>query len=338
MSDNQLTLPYEEITKLANRDYLRKNFTISGRVAYKIQFGKIEERDNFNKRKVYDEIEELAQSILINGLKEPLVLDILHDGRAIVEQGHRRRRAIQLLIDRKETGWTKKTEVEFFPNKSEVTEMHRIINQLTSNNLKKKLKPFEAAEVAHDVKYNFSEKPRSNEEVAELMGLSRQQVDNYILIASADDLLKNEMLTADMNLTECVALVRNKKKVEKQSDKAEEDSHKNSGAPTPAPKDDLAGDIKDLKKLEEPTEEELAQQLEELLKISDEGEPESKEEMEKVNKAITGADKIAAIVAKLDVPEQTKNDLDYQVHWLIENLTFVRDWCHKNKPQNKRGH
>lgn len=101
MSDNQLTLPYEEITKLANRDYLRKNFTISGRVAYKIQFGKIEERDNFNKRKVYDEIEELAQSILINGLKEPLVLDILHDGRAIVEQGHRRRRAIQLLIDRK---------------------------------------------------------------------------------------------------------------------------------------------------------------------------------------------------------------------------------------------
>jgi len=432
MSNNQLTLPYFEIEKIANRDYLRKNFTVSGRVAYKIPFGKIEERDNFNKRKVYEDIEELAQSILINGLKEPFVLDILPDGRAIVEQGHRRKRAIQLLIDRKEIYWNSKTEVEFFPNKSEVTEMHRIINQLTSNNLKKKLKPFEAAEVAHDIKYNFSVKPKSNEEVAELMGISRQMVDYYILISAADDLLKNEMLTADMNLTECVALVKNKKKVEKQADKAEEDSHKSSAAATPPPKDELAGDIKDMEKLQEPTPEELEEQaeqdLEELLKVSDQikvraetirqhmdrklsadvikdwvhdftnaqGEPESKDmsttiiskgvvisedvvsllldtegidtifvykkgmepvaasvitepvaekekdkydsdrpEIAQIQNIIKLADKIEAVVNKLDCPDQTKLDLGNYVKWLQKDAAEVREWIHKNKKQNK---
>jgi len=61
----------------------------------------------------------------------------------------------------------------------------------------------------------------------------------------------------------------------------------------------------------------------------------SRPEIEKIQKAIQAGDKIAAIVSKLDVPDQTKNDLDYQVHWLVENLTFVRDWVHTNKKQNK---
>lgn len=270
----QLSLPYLEIKEVANRKYLRDNFKQTGRASYYIEFSKIKVRENFNKRIVFDDIVELSDSIFVHGLKDPFVLDILPDGTAYIEEGHRRQKAITRLIEKGRVGWTAETLIEFFSNKSEVTELDRMVNQYTSNNNKKKLKPFEAAAVAYAAKFNFSEKPKSNEEVAELLGVSRQQVDNYILISSADDLLKNEMLTADMNLTECVALVKNKKKVEKQLDKVEEDSHKTNVAPTPLPKDDLAGEVKDLEKLNEPTPEELeekaAQDLEELLKISDE--------------------------------------------------------------------
>ena len=58
-------------------------------------------------------------------------------------------------------------------------------------------------------------------------------------------------------------------------------------------------------------------------------------ELEKIQKAIQAGDKIEAIISKLDVPDQTKQDIAYQVHWLQENLEFVREWIHNNKRQNK---
>ena len=251
----QLNLPYLEIKEVANRKYLRENFKQTGRASYYIEFSKIKVRENFNKRIVFDEIQELSESIFIHNLKDPFVLDILPDGTAYIEEGHRRHKAISLLIEKKREGWTPETLVEFFSNKNDVTELDRMVNQYTSNNHKKKLKPFESAAVAYDVKFNYSEKPKSNEEVAELMGVSRQQVDNYILIASADDRIKNEMMLADMKLTECVTLIKGKKKADKQTDKVEEDSHKNTASPTPFPKDELAGEIKELGELDKQVEE-----------------------------------------------------------------------------------
>jgi len=354
----ELNLPYLEIVEVANRKYLRENFKQTGRASYYIEFSKIKVRENFNKRIVFEDIPELSESIFVHGLKDPIVLDILPDGTAYIEAGHRRHKAIQLLISNKREGWTAETPIEFFSNKNDVTELDRMVNQYTSNNHKKKLKPFEAAAVAHDVKFNYSEKPKSNEEVAELMGVSRQQADNYILISSADDLLKNEMLTADMNLTECVALVRNEKRSKKQSDKKEEDSHKNSSAATSLPKDELAGEIKELDELEKQAEEvrmtnnlnpgEFESKELNLVgntiaetgkeKSEDDGTvkyDESRDEVKQIQNCIKLADKLEAIVTKLDVPDGSKKDVSDIVKWLQYDLAEVRTWIHKNKKQNK---
>ena len=366
-----LSLPYEEITKVANRDYLRKNFTRAPRDSYYIEFEKILERDNFNQRKVYEGIEELAQSILASGLKVPFVLDVLPDDRVFVEEGHRRKRAIQLLIDRKEKGWTGKTLVEFFPNKSDATELNRMVNQYTSNNHKKKLKPYEAAEVAFSVKNNYR-RVRSNDEVATLMGVSRQQVDNYILIATASDELKNQMVMADMTLTECLAIIKGVKKLKSQTDKVEEDSHKNTAPPTPFPKDELADEMKELADLDR-----QAEQMKDELEVDEEtGEvrmtnpdlkgyeskgldlvgntvaatgkekdendvpgakkfDESREEISWCQNLIKNLDWLSVQSEKL--PEQTSKDFVQRCNWLIKDAELIRDWVSKNKKENKRG-
>ena len=440
MGSTQLNLPYLQITEVVNRKYLRDNFKQTGRASYYIEFSKIKIRDGFNKRVVYEDIPELAESILIHGLKDPFVLDILPNGDAYIEEGHRRHKAISLLIEKKK--WHPEALIEFFSNKSEVTELDRMINQYTSNNNKKKLKPFEAAAVAYEAKFNFSEKPKSNEEIAELLGVSRQQVDNYISIASASDELKNQMVVADMTLTECLAIIKGIKKLKSQTDKVEEDSHKNTAPPTPLPKDMLAGELKELEELEKETDEErdlrllrektkADQEHEQLMEVSDEikvkklsehigsklsaparrtwtedfmdedtgnvvtidrhetlvpkgevitediveqlkdwkglgidtifvykkgmepvaasviTEPvaqkekdrfdNSRPEIKQINNCIGLADRLEAIVNKLDVPDGTKKDVTDIVKWMQFDLSECREYIHKHKDQNKRG-
>jgi predicted transposase YbfD/YdcC len=423
---NQLSLPYEEIKKVANRNYLRENFKRNSIDSYWIPLNKIQERDGLNSRIIYEGILELADAIISNPETiDPMVLDILPSGIGLVDEGHRRLRAHQLNVERGK--YKDDILVEFYPNKSDVTELDRMVRQVTSNlNLKKDLKPFEKAKVAWNVKNLYSKKPKTHEEVAKLLHLSRQTIDNLIRIHEAPDDLRQEMVAADMSITECLNLVVGNDKLKKQSNKAEVDANKNPSAAPQDPKDALANDIKELEALEQETDEERDkrllreqtkkdQELEQLMEVSDEikvrpevlpeylgrklshyvinefgeiivnkdqiiteevidlilsfdrGEsndtilvykkgmepvaksvvtvlPEGKEkdkydmsrpEIEKIQRAIQAGDKIDAIVSKLDVPEQTKNDIAYQVHWLIENLMFVRDWVHTNKKQNK---
>lgn len=61
----------------------------------------IEEKDGFNVRHDYGDIESLAQSIKENGVKVPLTV-CLEDGHVYVRSGHRRLRAVKLLIERGE--------------------------------------------------------------------------------------------------------------------------------------------------------------------------------------------------------------------------------------------
>lgn len=433
MSESQvqqlmLQLPYQEITTVANRSYLRENFKQSARTSYYIYFNLIKERDGFNSRIIYEDIPELADEIFAEGLREPFVLDILPDGTAYIEEGYRRWRAISLLVE--QGRWKENTLVEFYPNKAEMTELKRMANQFISNNKrnKKKLKPVEQAKVAWNVKNLYTAEPMSHEKVAEVMLCSRQTIDNLIRIAEADDRLRQEMITADLNITECLSLLKSKKTGDAITDKAEEQSHVTGTAIPPPPKDELAGDLAELKELQQETPEEaekrIAAELEELLKISDEikvsklklhkdrklaadafkitstpfvdedsgetvdvehkeviaeqgtvldetiiediqnagvktvfvykpgcepvaksvitVEPEKKAkdkydekrpEIKNCNKAIQLIDKIEAIVTKLDVPEDVKKDLAYNVHWAVVNMQEAREWIHKNEPR-----
>lgn len=207
-NENQLTLPYEEITQLASRDFIRSAFKISTKVSYKIPLSDILIREGFNKRMEYEGINELADSIAIHGLIEPLTLDVLPDGRAFIEKGHRRHKAFLLLV---EQGKIQATElIEFFPNKSNITEEIRMANQYTSNNHQMPLKPLEQAAVAFSLKHDFGSQ-KSHEEIASLMGVSRQKVDNLILFAEQPDDVKQYIKNEGLKFTDGVAYIRSLK-------------------------------------------------------------------------------------------------------------------------------
>lgn len=272
---NQLTLPYEEITKIANRDYLRANFDRGAKEIYRIPIEKIQERQGFNKRIIYDGIEELADSIASNELEVPLTVDVLPCGTVYLEKGYRRYRAIMFNKNR----GIKMPLVDCYINSREKTEQKRMEDIYNSNMNVAKLKPVEAAAVVFDLKNNFGKV--SNEEIGKRLGISRQQVDNLLLLAEADDATKQEMLNGDLGIVEAIAYLRNQKKAKKQSEKTEEDSHKTSLSPTPEPKDALSTDLKELAELEKETpdekelrmlKEQAAQEkaFEALLEISDE--------------------------------------------------------------------
>jgi len=423
---SKLTLPYEIIDKVANRDYLRKNFKTGNRPSYNIPIDIIEERENFNDRKVFDYIDILMESLIVHGLENPLTVDVLADGRVLLEKGHRRLRAIKMA--RKKDGNLFEL-VECYVNSNVVTELERCISIHTSNQYSQELKPFERAENAFKIKHHFGEE-KSNEEIGKLLGISRQTVDNLIELASATDDIKNDIRS--MPMTAALAFVRSSKKRAKAADKLEEESHISSSAKTSFPKDDLAQEVKDLELLDEQSEEfkNTQQRIEKIaydklvenanqvlvnkadleaqtgkrlaqnamLKyleniVDDEGEvisvdavkiwakqgseindlfieeilntdiesvwifktitiaesvitqlPEGEEkarfdmdrpEIKAIQGAIQAADKIEAIVSKIDVSEQAKKDISYQVYWLQKNLDEARDWIHRNKKQNK---
>ncbi len=335
---NQLSLPYEEIKSVAGRQYLRDNFTVSSKVAYKVPFEKLQERPGFNKRIVFENMDELAASIKAKGLQEPLVVDILEDGRVFIDKGHRRFKALQMIVD---SGHPIQF-VECFPNNRSITEMERMEDVYNSNMYQSKLKPIEQAAVCYDLKNNFGK--ISNELIAEKLGISRQKVDYLLLIAEAGDDIKNEILLGDMKLTEAVNFIRTKNKTDKQADKVEEQSHKTSAAPPPLPKDELSGELKELEELNRTTNPELKEYVSKPLDLvgntvankerkEDEGVKydESREEIKQVQNIIKLADKMEAIVTKLDIPEGSKKDVSDIVKWMQKDLSELRTWVHKNK-------
>ena len=279
-----MNLNYEAIEKVANRDYIRKNFKTSSKVAYWISYKEISVREGFNEREDYSEIEELAVSIFEHGLLEPFVLDVLPTGLNYIVEGHRRHRAISLLISE---GKVKEDAVfQFFHTASDVTELSRKAGQIISNNFQKKFNTIEMSKVAWSIKNDFSEQPKSHEEVAKTLALSRQTIDNLIAIHEAPDDIRNEIRLGTLSINKALELIRSQRKLKKQTDAAEEKSHE-TGMYVSGTKDELAGEMKELKELEETpipkeeTEEEKSQRelreqtkrqqaREQLLEVSDE--------------------------------------------------------------------
>lgn len=334
MSQTQLQLPYETIGKVEGRTFIRSNkevFTQTARASFRIQLKNIVERERLNSRRVYDpvKLQELADALFYHPeTVDPMVLDIVKDGDRIVgkvDEGHRRLRAHWLNV--KAGRYTEDVYVEFYYNKAEVTELDRMVRQMTSNmNFKEELRPYEQATVAWNVKNLYSEKPLSHEQVAKLLRVSRQTVDNLIKISSADDRMKQEMITADMNLKDCLELVSSKKKLDKQTNDAEIEGNKTSAAKTKLPHDPNAEELAELKELENqvgnndeddlPFVEETAEQeavreqaeaekaMEQLLLVADEV---------KVKKLKNHLDKKLAAAVKATVKEDFVNESDGEI-------------------------
>jgi len=272
---NQLSLPYIEIKTVATRTYLRDNYKRGDQTTYQIPFSDLKERHGFNDRTVYEGIEELCISIMKHGLEIPLTVDVVSSGEVYLHQGHRRYRAIKMAREKDASLFE---FVECYVNSNNVTELDRVVKNYTSNNLSRHLKPLEQASSAFKIKYSFGEE-KSNEEVASLMGVSRQTVDNLINIAQCSDELKNEIKIGNLSLTAAISFLRNQKKIGKQKDIQEINSHKTSEQPPTPPKDGLSQELKELEELqkaETPEEKQLRESLavgkaiEALMLVSDE--------------------------------------------------------------------
>lgn len=269
----QLSIPYEQVS-VAGRDFIRekKIITAGSRTSYWIPFDEITVRDGFNQRKDYGDLTELAQWIKDHDgqLPEPLLLDVLKDGRVQIVRGHRRREAILLLISKGE--FDPKKPVEFFVNNTKVTEFEKMADQYLSNNGAKRFTVLEAAEVAYSLKYNFG-KELTDEQVGSAMGVSRQTITNYITLASQNDDIKQLIRSNELSINDALDAVRANKKAAKEATKKQDDSGKTSTAPV-EPKDELAEDIKGLDELSDQAKEYLENQAAKanaaLIEIADE--------------------------------------------------------------------
>jgi len=264
----QLSLPYQEIKpeNLANREQIRKDKEIDyGSLAnYRIPFSRLRIREGYNDRTLYEGVEELADAIFAyGGLKEPMRVDAMKDGTFFIDEGHRRYFACELLHTQGRGGCVEK--VDTIINSRTLTELQRKINMSVGNMHRHALIPIDQAKNAWEIKHCFG-KEYSNDEVAAMLGYSRQKVDYLIMIWDASDDLKNEIRNGNMGITEAVALIRRNKKVQKDADKKEEDSHKTSAAPLKPEPDLLAGEIKELEELQNVP---IPEQVEDVIDISD---------------------------------------------------------------------
>jgi ParB/RepB/Spo0J family partition protein len=260
----QLQLPYEEITEVAGRSFLRDNFS-PGRQLYKIELEKIKERDGFNKRIVYDGIDELAESIKNYGLKEPLVVDVLKNGTVYVEKGHRRLRALQKL---QTAGDLSENHIECFVNGANVTEIDRLENIYLSNNLAIQLNLVEQAALVFQRKTCFGK--ISNDEIGKRLHMSRQKVDYLLKIGEAPDDVRHTILEKNMSLKDAMAFLDSIKGAQKEADKKELDANITPAAPLPEPEDTLKKEVEELAELDQQAiEYKKENDLQQILEVSD---------------------------------------------------------------------
>jgi ParB/RepB/Spo0J family partition protein len=165
--------------KKASRDDWRdkKNGAKAFKQTYKVPIHLIDVEPGWNIRKLFDGIPELALDISVNGLIEPILVDLYPEaGRYKIRDGERRFQAIMLI----NAGGGNITEVEVRPAPGE-TVSDKLFLMLGSGVHKSTYKPIEIANGIFRIK---AERPdMSNTDIAQEMGMSRQWVDNMLKIA-----------------------------------------------------------------------------------------------------------------------------------------------------------
>lgn len=220
-----LELPYEVFERTAPRnevrDTLKQDNGKIARTTYMIPLKKITIRDGYNVRYDMGDIEALAKDILANGLLNPLVLDLVVAGKKrkwVIEQGHRRFQALKLIeqwgeLKKLDLQGVRDAAVECFINPTTVTEFDRIVRLFSSNHAKE-LTALETAEIVKRLEEYFG---KTHAQIAEILGCSRQQVDNYAILYKLDDQTKQSIKNGNLTPTEAITKAREVKKAQRQA-------------------------------------------------------------------------------------------------------------------------
>jgi ParB/RepB/Spo0J family partition protein len=317
----QLKFPYKIINEVANRSFVRENFKASTQL-YKIPVKKIKVRTGFNVRTIFGGIEDLAASIKECGQQVPLEVDVLPNGVVYLVKGHRRLKALQLLIDSSVEGFD---EVLCKVNSTETTEFKRIVELYADNMYGEKLSPLEEAAVAMRLKTYYAKELPNNEAIGKAMGgISRQKVDNLLKLAGATEEVKEKIAKGEMKATDVYHRITTVDKPRK-NDRNEQELAKTSSK-NGAPKDALAKDMKELNELNESSE-----AKEEKTPTYDK----DRDEIKWCQNVIGLLDKISVKIDKSGLTEQYKKDVEGLIRFAHKDMVELRDWVHKNKKQNK---
>lgn len=354
-------LPYKVIGKGSNRNHVRAaNKEVGAKLSretYMIPFKNISLRDGFNIRTEYDpkKVEEMAGSLAATGLNSPLSVDLVLGGkkpRYVVEIGHYRWMGMDLLQQRKELKGIDKPGlrdgyVECFVNNTDIDEESRIV-RLISSNQHTPLTPLETAEVCQRLKRYYN---HSSEHIGDLLGMSRQSVDNHLVLADQPDHIKQSFKKGNITLTQILEEVRTRKRADKAADKKEEDSHKTSKRTTgqttadkiemPDTLDHLIKDAEEELEQEWPTaglereepeieEEPQAPTLDRAPIRIDQSNPdaERKEEVLLCNRVIQNADKLAGMAEYL-ADKALSADFIRLINFIQKDMEPIREYVKK---------
>lgn len=167
---------------LASTATIRENSTRAEEIV-KISLDKIVVRDNFNVRSEFGDIEALAYSMIENGQIVPGRVDALADGTFCLIDGHRRFKAMQLLVDMGHEPLFKA-----IVNTKKTTEEQRILQMFATQD-NKPLLPNEVAELINrliNLGYNQTE-------VAKKLGRTGAYISQMLNYVTESPLIKQEV-------------------------------------------------------------------------------------------------------------------------------------------------
>lgn len=141
--------------------------------------------DGFNVRYDYGDIDELAQSIIENGVKVPL-RGVKNRGtdQYIITDGHRRFKAVQRAIELGATDLL----VPLIPDKRGISEEKRVLGMVIYNDGKRLTLLEEALVYDRLISYGLTQA-----EIARKVGKSPTHISNCILLANAPTVVKNQI-------------------------------------------------------------------------------------------------------------------------------------------------
>lgn len=192
----QLTL-YDKIGNGAGRDVWREKAK-TFRSTYKVPFKNVVILEGWNARTIFEGIEELANDLEVNGLREPLEGVMNAQGKFQLTDGERRYKAIEMLRKRGVV-WD---EVEVIPVPKALKPEDVLIRMISSGVQKSMYKAVEVANALLRLKTDFPE--LSNEEIGKRMGRSRQWVDNMIKLAKQPEDVKQKVADGKISKTDVI--------------------------------------------------------------------------------------------------------------------------------------
>lgn len=151
-----------------------------------------------NTRFDYGNLDELAESIRINGMKEPAKVQRKGDEFQLVN-GHRRHRACMMLVEK---GFVPDFMATVIPESD--TESDILADMVIANDGK----PFLPLEEAIMLQRLIEEYQWTQKQVADKIGRSLSHVSNRIALLNADDSVKEAMQNGEIKTQEALAIVR----------------------------------------------------------------------------------------------------------------------------------